>query len=184
MRGGIMLKVKLRGLALDQTNSPVVILEVDNLNRGLGIWIGPFEAESLALAVSGKEYPRPLTYDLFINTIKAAKAVFQKAVIHSVEDNIYYATLYLIDANGEEKEIDARPSDCLVLAVKYGFPVFVEEEVFESSAIDLSKIPTDYSETGLEETKQNEEEFKRFLNNINIEDIKKYLEKRKGTEEE
>ncbi|AKI97133.1 bifunctional nuclease family protein [Kosmotoga pacifica] len=179
-----MLKVKIRGLALDQTNSPVVILEVDNSNRGFGIWIGPFEAESLALAVSGKEYPRPLTYDLFINTIKAANAMFEKAIIHSVKENIYYATLYLIDGDGEEKEIDARPSDCLVLAVKYGFPVYVAEEVFESSAIDLSKIPTGYTEDDEEESEQNEDEFKKFLNNIDIEDIKKYLEKKKGKEEE
>ncbi|HAY98643.1 MAG TPA: bifunctional nuclease family protein, partial [Mesotoga sp.] len=48
-----MLQVRLRGLALDQSNSPVVILEVEKTNKGFGIWIGPFEAEALALAVSG-----------------------------------------------------------------------------------------------------------------------------------
>ncbi len=71
-----MLQVRLRGLALDQSNSPVVILEVEKTNKGFGIWIGPFEAEALALAVSGKDFPRPLTYDLFINTVERLGASF------------------------------------------------------------------------------------------------------------
>ena len=60
-----MLQVRLRGLALDQSNSPVVILEVEKrLTKVSGIWIGPFEAEALALAISGKDFPRPqhMTY--------------------------------------------------------------------------------------------------------------------------
>ncbi|MFW6119355.1 MAG: bifunctional nuclease family protein [Petrotogales bacterium] len=171
-----MLKVKIRGLAIDQSNTPVVILETEKSDKGFGIWIGRFEAESLALAVSGKDFPRPLTYDLLINCIKTLGATIEKAVIHSIENDVYHASLYLSRDNAESIIIDARPSDCLVLAVKSSFPIFVEEEVFEQSAIDLQKFGEDYPGNT---TKQgNKEEFKQFIENIQVEDFKRYLRRK------
>ncbi|MFA7428001.1 bifunctional nuclease family protein [Mesotoga sp.] len=167
-----MLQVRLRGLALDQSNSPVVILEVEKTNKGFGIWIGPFEAEALALAVSGKDFPRPLTYDLFLNTVAQLGGNFEKAVIGQVKDNIYYATLHLQDRNGQFYVIDARPSDCLVLAVKKGFPIFVEDAVFVESSIDLSNLQTDTLQHGSEEENEG---FKKFVENLDIEELKKHF---------
>lgn len=177
-----MLKVKIRGLAIDQTNTPVVILETEKSDKGFGIWIGRFEAESLALAVSGKEFPRPLTYDLLLNCITSLGAVIERAVIHSIEDDVYHATLYLTKESGESLRIDARPSDCLVLAVKSSFPIYVEEEVFEQSAIDLKKLGEDYPK----QTKNqgNSEEFKQFIENIQVEDFKRYLRRKDDDSDE
>ncbi|MFO7882967.1 MAG: bifunctional nuclease family protein [Kosmotogaceae bacterium] len=171
-----MLKVKIRGLAIDQSNTPVVILETEKSDKGFGIWIGRFEAESLALAVSGKEFPRPLTYDLLLNCITSLGAAIEKAVIHSIEEDVYHAFLYLIKENGENLTIDARPSDCLVLAVKSSFPIYVEEEVFEQSAIDLQKLGEDYPENTAKRGKS--EEFKQFIENIQVEDFKRYLRRK------
>ncbi len=177
-----MLKVRIRGLAIDQSNTPVVILETEKSDKGFGIWIGRFEAESLALAVSGKDFPRPLTYDLLINCITTLGATFEKALIHSIENDVYHASLYLKKDNGESIIIDARPSDCLVLAVKSSFPIFVEEEVFEQSAIDLQKLGEDYPENT---TKQgNKEEFKQFIENIQVEDFKRYLRRKDDDSDE
>jgi hypothetical protein len=170
-----MLQVRLRGLALDQANSPVVILEVEKTNKGFGIWIGPFEAESLALAVSGKEFPRPLTYDLFTKTISRLGASFEKAVIGDVKDNVYFANLHLRDASGSIHIIDARPSDCLVLAVKVGFPIFVEEKVFVESSIDLDDLQPEMLNSDHEEEGDG---FRKFVENLDIEELKKYFKDR------
>lgn len=167
-----MLQIRLRGLALDQSNSPVVILEIDKTNKGFGIWIGPFEAEALALAVSGKDFPRPLTYDLFLATLSKLGATFEKAIIEQVKDNIYYASLYLKDVSGQMHVIDARPSDCLVLAVKNRFPIFVQEQVFTKSAIDLDTLQPGLVKNGGEEDR---ESFKKFVENLDIEELKRYF---------
>ncbi|KUK80740.1 hypothetical protein V511_06385 [Mesotoga sp. Brook.08.YT.4.2.5.1] len=174
-----MLQVRLRGLALDQSNSPVVILEVEKTNKGFGIWIGPFEAEALALAVSGKDFPRPLTYDLFLNTVLQLGGTFEKAVIGQVKDNIYYASLHLQDRNGQLHVIDARPSDCLVLAVKKGFPIFVEDAVFMESSIDLSSLQADALHQGQEE---DNDSFKKFVENLDIEELKKHFRRDQDNE--
>jgi len=174
-----MLQVRLRGLALDQSNSPVVILEVEKTNKGFGIWIGPFEAEALALAVSGKDFPRPLTYDLFLNTVLQLGGTFKKAVIGQVKDNIYYASLHLQDRNGQLHVIDARPSDCLVLAVKKGFPIFVEDAVFMESSIDLSSLQADALHQGQEE---DNDSFKKFVENLDIEELKKHFRRNQDNE--
>lgn len=170
---------------MDQSSSPVVILEVDESNMGFAIWIGPFEAESLALAVSGESFQRPLTYDLFIESIKSLGGKFEKAVIHSVRDNIYYASLYVTDSTGNTKSLDARPSDCLVLAAKCGFPVFVEESVFTESAIDLSKLQGAYESGEDEKTdKDEDQEFKEFVKRFDIEDLREYFERRQQENDE
>ncbi|CCU85532.1 MULTISPECIES: bifunctional nuclease family protein [Mesotoga] len=175
-----MLQVRLRGLALDQSNSPVVILEVEKTNKGFGIWIGPFEAEALALAISGKDFPRPLTYDLFVNTVTQLGGVFEKAVIGQVKDNVYYASLHLQDRSGQLYVVDARPSDCLVLAVKKGFPIFVEDSVFKESSIDLSNLQTDALQHGQEE---DTEGFKKFVENLDIEELKKHFRSKEDDSE-
>ncbi|RAM60959.1 hypothetical protein DS67_04510 [Mesotoga sp. SC_4PWA21] len=166
-------------MALDQSNSPVVILEVEKTNKGFGIWIGPFEAEALALAVSGKDFPRPLTYDLFLNTVLQLGGTFEKAVIGQVKDNIYYASLHLQDRNGQLHVIDARPSDCLVLAVKKGFPIFVEDAVFMESSIDLSSLQADALHQGQEE---DNDSFKKFVENLDIEELKKHFRRDQDNE--
>ena len=170
-----MLQVRLRGLALDQSNSPVVILEVEKTNKGFGIWIGPFEAEALALAVSGKDFPRPLTYDLFINTVERLGASFEMAVIGDVKDNIYYASLHLKDPSGKTMIIDARPSDCLVLAVKKSFAIFVDDRVFAESSIDLDTLQPDMIGNNQEEDM---ESFKKFVENLDIEELKRHFKDR------
>jgi len=175
----MMLQVRLRGLALDQSGSPVVILEVDKSNKGFGIWIGPFEAESLAIAVSGKEFPRPLTYDLFSNAVQAAGGKFDKVVIHSVRDNVYFANLIIINSDGETVLLDARPSDCLVLAVKNSIPVYVEEKVYEESAISLEDLQQEENEKS-----EDPEAFKEFVSQFDIEDFKRYLQRKKRDQDE
>ncbi len=140
-----MLQVRLRGLALDQSNSPVVILEVEKTNKGFGIWIGPFEAEALALAVSGKDFPRPLTY------------------------------LHLKDPSGKTMIIDARPSDCLVLAVKKSFAIFVDDRVFAESSIDLDTLQPDMIGNNQEEDREG---FKKFVENLDIEELKRHFKGR------
>ncbi len=174
-----MLQVRLRGLALDQSGSPVVILEVDKSNKGFGIWIGPFEAESLAIAVSGKDFPRPLTYDLFSSAVLAAGGKFDRVVIHSVQDNVYFANLHIIDSGGESIALDARPSDCLVLAVKNSIPVFVEEKVYEESAISLENLQQEEGERN-----EDPEAFKEFVSQFDIEDFKRYLKKKRDKDED
>lgn len=163
-----MVEVRIASLAVDpRSNQPVVVLkplEDDDLGgRLLPIWIGHPEASAILLAVEGVETPRPMTHDLLRNAIETLNAYVERVEITRVEAGTFYGALVL---RGEEyrRIVDARPSDCLALAVRTGSPIFVAEEVLEEAAvIDEPGEPAD------EEAEV--EEFRRFLENVDPEDF-------------
>ena len=116
----------------------------------------------------------------YLNTVTQLGGVFEKAVIGQVKDNVYYASLHLQDRSGQLYVVDARPSDCLVLAVKKGFPIFVEDSVFKESSIDLSNLQTDALQHGQEE---DTEGFKKFVENLDIEELKKHFRSKEDDSE-
>ncbi len=171
-----MRRAWIKALVLDKIhNSPVVILGIEGSSKVVPIWIGACEANALALSLEGVEVPRPLTHDLLLNILEALDARIEKAIIHTVKENVYYATLVIRDltfadseddeaANQALIEMDARPSDSLVLAVKKGVPIYISNEIFEEHAIDL-EIPEDTSD----------EEFKKFVENLDIDKFRQML---------
>lgn len=131
-------EVKVRGLLLDPTsNSPIVLLKDINSEAMLPIWVGPYEANSIASEIEKSSPQRPMTHDLLRNVINQMGGVVQRVVVTELRDNTFFA---VIEMSAAEKTVylDARPSDAIALALRADCPIFVREEVLESSKIDES----------------------------------------------
>lgn len=106
-----------------------LILKEVNGNRRLPIIIGAFEAQSIALEMEGVKPPRPLTHDLIKNILDSLGTDLAEITISELRDGTFYAKLSL-----DSQEVDARPSDAIALAVRYGAPIFVSEKVMDEAA--------------------------------------------------
>jgi bifunctional DNase/RNase len=117
----------------EKRHDQLIVLKEKNGNRVLPIVIGLPEASAIKLKISGFNPPRPLTHDLLHNTIENLSASIDKIVIDKLEENAFHAKIILKTASGEEKIIDARPSDSIALAVRAHAPIFVEDEIIRQS---------------------------------------------------
>ncbi len=123
------------------TPAPVVLLE-DEKARIVPIFVGLSEAISIYHALSGELSPRPMTHDLFISVLDSLKANIIKVLIDDLEGGIYYARLS-IKNDDQQSDIDARPSDCLALALRAKAPIEIQEKVVNESSIsknDMEKL--------------------------------------------
>jgi len=129
----MLVEMKVRGLALDPvSNMPIIILRDEDDKRSLPIWVGIFEANAIALQIENISTPRPMTHDLLRNVIHDLKASVQKIVVCDLQENTFYALIYLA-LNGDTVAIDARPSDAIALALRTRAPIFVEDTVIDNA---------------------------------------------------
>jgi hypothetical protein len=140
----MQIEMTIKGLMVDPiTNMPIVILRDKEGDRVLPIWVGIFEANAIALQIENITTPRPMTHDLLRNVIHDLHAGVQKIVVCDLQDNTFYAIIYLT-LNGETVAIDARPSDAIALALRTRAPIFVEERVIDQAkTVDFSVDKTD-----------------------------------------
>lgn len=130
----------IHGLSMDpKSGSPVLLLKEIDSQRTLPIWIGINEANAIATSLAEIVPPRPMTHDLLSGILTTLGYTVERVVITEIRDSTFYAVIVLSSASGEV-EIDSRPSDAVALAVRAKAPIFVNEEVLETSAIDLSTI--------------------------------------------
>ncbi len=116
-----------------RTSSPVVLLkEEGGLRRRLPIWIGVYEAQSIAIGIENVETPRPNTHDLIQNILDGVRGKVHRVVITELRDNTYYAILE-IDLNGKSVSVDSRPSDAIAVAIRTGAPLFATEAVLDAA---------------------------------------------------
>lgn len=111
-----------------------LILTEHNGNRRLPIIIGSFEAQAIALELENIKPPRPMSHDLLKNVILSFDSVIKHILISSLKDGTFYAEIFL-EKEGELIEVDARPSDAIALAVRFGTPIYVAEEVLGEAGI-------------------------------------------------
>lgn len=127
-----MEKIQVDILGLSTTPSAggayALILKETDGQRRLPIIIGQFEAHSIALEMEGIKPPRPLTHDLLKNVIDSLGADVRDVCINALREGTFYARI-----NIDSQEIDSRPSDAIALAVRFGVPIFVTEEVLEEA---------------------------------------------------
>ncbi|GAB4524158.1 MAG: bifunctional nuclease family protein [Anaerolineales bacterium] len=112
----------------------IIILREQGSNRYLPIWIGIFEAESIALALQEVEVARPLTHDLLRNVLRTLNARVLRVEVLDLNNDTYYGNI-VIEAQGEVLNIDARPSDALALAVRVHAPIYVARKVLDTAGI-------------------------------------------------
>jgi uncharacterized protein len=125
------IQVDILGLSTSPASGGAyaLILKEVNGNRRLPIIIGAFEAQSIALEMEGIKPPRPLTHDLMKNIIETLGSDLSEITISELKDGTFYAKLGI-----DGQEVDARPSDAIALAVRYGAPIFVSDKVMEEAA--------------------------------------------------
>lgn len=144
--------VRVEPIALLPTQAGCAVFLGDG-SKAIVFYIDPSVGASINAALSGQTMPRPLTHDLMLHLLQSFGATISRVVIVRVEREIYYARLILEAANEvmERKivELDARPSDCLALAVRSGSPIYVVRALWDSLE--------DMSETLEEMRKQGEE---------------------------
>ena len=175
-----MLELNIDSIRVSPMNyQRVVILKEKESDRYLPIWIGPAEADAIAVKLQDLSVPRPLTHDLLLTVLGALGGAIKHIFVDNLENDTFYAKI-AIDVAGEMKEIDSRPSDAIALAVRTQVPIYATEEVMEKAAILMDKegkpIPPD-SEKAVEETQVNEEDlrgmsaFTDFINDLDLEDF-------------
>jgi bifunctional DNase/RNase len=129
------VEMRIRGLMLDPTtNMPIIVLKDVNSDSVLPIWVGVFEANAIALEIEKVSPPRPMTHDLLKNAITGLGATVERVVVTELRNDTFYAAIWAT-RNGEPIMIDARPSDAIALAMRADAPIFVAEEVLQSSRI-------------------------------------------------
>jgi uncharacterized protein len=156
-----MIEMKIAGIALDaMTRSPIVLLKDASDRRALPIYIGQDQAKAIIGALENQTPPRPLTHDLIVNMLEAWNMTLERVVIHSLQKDTFYAVL-IIKQGEVRKEIDARPSDAIAIAVRTNTPIWVLEEVIAEASIPVDR--------DADEAEQ--EAFREFIANLRPEDL-------------
>ena len=151
------------GVSFDMVGKqPIVLLKTVDSNKFLPIWIGHPEAAAILMKLQGATTPRPMTHDLVTDMLTELDVTCTRVQVTELKENTFYASITLTH-NGQEVEIDSRPSDALALAVRAGAPIFAAEDVISESAIEF--------EHEVEDTEQVVEKFKDFLDNVTPEDF-------------
>ncbi len=153
----IEMKVKL--LSFDPASDGFVVFLSDLEDvYALPIWIGPFEANAIALKLKSVNSHRPMTHDLIRNILGVFDAELLKVEVMDLKDNTYYALLHIKIA-GQEITMDSRPSDAIAVALGAGAPIYVTEKV-------LSRAETIELDKGMEE-----DQLKELLESLDPEDF-------------
>ncbi len=134
-----MLEMTVDSIRVSPMNyQRVVILKEKESDRYLPIWIGPAEADAIAVKLQDLSVPRPLTHDLLGTIIDSLGGTIDHILVSDLQNDTFFAKI-TIQSNGESKEIDCRPSDAVALAVRAKVPIYANEEVLDKAGIHLDK---------------------------------------------
>lgn len=134
-----MIEMKVAGIAIDGgTRNPVILLRDSSQRRQLPIFISPEQSRAIRAVLEGEKSTRPMTHDLIVSLMMAWNMSLQRVVIHALRDNTFYAVMTV--GNGKSrKEIDARPSDAISVALRVDAPIWVMEEVILDAAMPVDR---------------------------------------------
>ncbi len=134
----------------------VVILRDTGHDRYLPIWIGPWEANAIAMRLQGVTPERPMTHDLFSQALSELGVTVKRIIVSDLAEDTFRARL-LLQVDGREFDLDARPSDAIALAVRGGVPIFATDSVLDRAGV----VPE-----GAEDEKLSV--FREFVNSLNV----------------
>ncbi|MBK9150901.1 MAG: bifunctional nuclease family protein [Saprospiraceae bacterium] len=176
-----MKKIRLDIMALShsvtQSHNYAVVLGEENGKRRLPIVIGGFEAQAIAVALENMTPNRPLTHDLFRNTLDAYNIHLIEVIINNLLDGVFYAQL-ICDQDGDIRQIDARTSDAIALAVRFGCPIYTYDFIMESAGVILDEPE---EESGASQAPARRKAH--ALENMSIPNLEKMLEEALSKEE-
>ncbi len=172
-----MKKIPLDIVALSHSvpqsqNFAVVLGEQDGIRR-LPIVIGSFEAQAIAVAMERMNPKKPLTHDLFKNTLETFNISLKEVIINNLLDGIFYARLVCLK-DGELIDIDSRTSDALALAVRFKCPIFTYEFILDAAGVVIDE--NEEAATVEPEAKKSKPIKKGSLSSYSVEDLSQLLD--------
>ena len=178
-----MRKIELDIVALShsvtQSHNYAVVLGEQSGSRRLPIVIGSFEAQAIAVAMERMTPNRPLTHDLFKNTLETFNIELKEVVINNLLDGIFYARLICIK-DGEIIEIDSRTSDALAMAVRFDCPIYTYEFILDAAGVVLEDEAEEGE--GAPAAEPDTPEKKASLSSYSVEDLRRMLDEVLGEE--
>ena len=140
-----LIEINIKGISYSETQTgayALILSEIDG-NRRLPIIIGGFEAQSIAIALDKELKPkRPLTHDLFKNFAERFNIYIKQVVIHKLVDGVFYSSL-ICERDKIEEIIDARTSDAIAMALRFGAPIFIYDSIIKQAGFDQSSLKDD-----------------------------------------
>lgn len=174
-----MNKIELQVMAISrsvtQSANYAVVLGELNGPRRLPVIIGSTEAQAIAIAIEGMQGQRPLTHDLFKNTLETLRTELREVIISDLREGIFFARLVL-DRDGEIIEVDSRTSDALALATRFECPIYTYENILESAGIVLEGDEETEEEDNMEMADRQAEKKKDTLSSFNVGELNHMLE--------
>lgn len=146
----------------------VVLLKSEEDKRSLPIFIGAVEARAIALQINKVKVPRPLTHDLMKNILDYLECRLKRIEVCDLKEGTFYARL-ILERNGDEIEMDSRPSDAIALALRNTAPIYVDERVMDEAGSVFDEIESIKAESSSDEKGKGKEESP-------LESLKKRLE--------
>lgn len=147
-----LVKLTIKGISYSQTQNgayALILNEVDG-ERNLPIVIGAFEAQSIAIALEQDiKPPRPLTHDLFKNFADRFDIVVKQVIIHKLVDGVFFSSI-ICERDKIEEIIDARTSDAIALAIRFGSPIFTYKNILDKAGIYLNTNPVEENKENVE----------------------------------
>lgn len=154
------------GINLDLfSSSPIVILQVEDENRYLPIWIGQTEARSILMRLQNQEFSRPLTHDLAVSLVSELGGSMERVSVTRLQESTFFASIS-VEIAGRTVEVDSRPSDAIALAVRSGAEIFAADEVIEEAAVVFEEAMEDAPEEEVVD------KFKDWMNRVSPEDFR------------
>ncbi len=145
----------------------IVVLK-DEGDRFLPIWIGPFEADAIRIALEGNQVARPLTHDLFKNLLTEVGGKPVHIVVTDLREDTFFARV-VMDLNGRSIDLDSRPSDAIALAVRLNVPIYVDAGVMKKASIR----PSQAVESGAPEVEEKLDAFRDLLQDLDLDGLGK-----------
>lgn len=183
-----MIEMTIESIRVSLVNyQRVVMLKEKDTLRYLPIWIGSAEAQAIAIRLQeGIQVQRPMTHDLLATTIEVLGGQVEYVVVNDLKNDTFYAKV-LLNVNGNQVEIDSRPSDALALAVRVDVPIYADDSVLDKAGIVLDRENESESFESINGTsevterrnKASEDEinkmsaFRDFIDNLDLEDFDK-----------
>jgi hypothetical protein len=155
--------MEIYGVSFDLVGkTPIVLLKMVDGNKFLPIWIGHPEAAAILMKMQEAPAPRPMTHDLVADIVQRLGGEVVSIAVTDLKDSTFYASIK-VRQNGDEIEIDSRPSDAIAIAIRLDAPIFVADEVMEESAVEFEG----------EEVSEEEmvAQFKQFLETVSPEEF-------------
>jgi bifunctional DNase/RNase len=173
-----MREMTLYGVSFEPIGKqPIVLLKTTDEDRFLPIWIGHAEAAAILMKLQGATPPRPMTHDLLTDVVSELKGEVVKVTVTELRENTYFARITIVQ-DGQELEIDSRPSDAIAIAVRCEAQIFASDDVVEESSIEFQAGDDEQVSlvTASSLSDLDPEEFRRFIETVTPEEFATSLE--------